>query len=167
MPFSCAICGAVEPIVLPCGVQKRVYVTENEGLIIGVSLGCPSEDNDQPIYISDDYLTHAKKFRDEWADRAFRCTLQDYQDLWSSWNRENHLLIRDPRATLKGWLSSIPSKFHLIHEVGSARGKVTHRAALHFLQLAERFQMVQDAPFDVLPESWYPSFRGAVELGES
>ena len=154
--FSCAVCGAIEPIVLPCGVQKRVYVTENEGLIIGVSLGCPSEDNDKPIYISDDFLTHAKKFRDEWAENAYRCAFQDYQDLWSSWNRENHLLTRHPRETLKEWLSSVPSKLYLLHEFSDQRGKVTHRAALHFVRLAEGFQRVSNTSLNLLPKHWYP-----------
>ena len=159
MPFSCAVCGAIEPIILPCGVQKRMYVTEGEGLIIAVSDGCPSEDNDTPIYIGDDYLTHAKKFRDAWLASALKVNYEDYKNLWASWNREDHLLNRDPREALKGWLSSIPSKFHLVHEVRCSRGEASYRAAIHFVQLAERLQSVSDSPLDMLPKAWYPKVR--------
>lgn len=160
--MRCAICGAVEPFILPCNVRKKIFLSE-QGLIIAVSDGCPQEDNDTPIYIHEEFLSARRRSdTDHWMKHAAQVTYEDYQNLWATWNRENHLFNRNPHWALKDWLSSYPDKLSLVYECGSGGDEATYRAAVHFIRLAERLQAFQDGAFGVLPQSWYRDARNYV-----
>lgn len=157
--MKCAICGAREPIMLPCYVRKKIYLSKH-GLILAVAEGCPQEDNDNPIYIHEDYLSPRRRSEtDYWNEHASRVSYKDYENIWTTWNRENHLFDRNPYWALKEWLSSYPDKLSLIHECSSGGDKATHRAAVHFIRLAEGLQVFQDGAFGVLPHGWYRDAR--------
>lgn len=157
--MKCGICGAKEPVILPCHVRKKVYLSKH-GLILAVADGCPSEDNDKPIYIDEEFLSPRRRAEtDYWTQHALAVSYEDYENLWASWNREDHLFNKNPHWVLREWLSSFPDKLSFIHECSSGGDKATHRAAVHFLRLAEGLQKFQDGAFGVLPKGWYRDAR--------
>ena len=117
--MKCGICGAREPILLPCHVRRKIYLTKH-GLILALAEGCPNEDSDTPIYIDEEYLSPRRRSdTDYWTRHALRVSYEDYENLWTTWNREDHLFNKDPKRSLKQWLSSFPDKLSFLHECSS------------------------------------------------
>jgi len=156
--MNCEICHSVEPYQTedsPCLVRPRFYVNE-KGLIIGKINGCPYSSKRTPVFIDDELIHQSKIAQEEIYQTAMKeVNYEDYQNLWTSWDGQDHLLARDPKEALRRWLSSFPSRVSFTFQGSINGGNRSHYAGLRFVELAERFSLVQDNSLGLLPQAWY------------
>lgn len=156
--MTCEICLSGEPYQTedsPCLVRPRMYVNER-GLIIGKINGCPFSSKRSPVFIDDELIHQSKIAQEEIYRTAIEeVTYEDYKNLWAAWDGKDHLLARDPKAALRRWLSSFPSRVSFTLQGGGGGGSRSYYAAIRFVEHAERFSLVQDNSLGVLPQAWY------------